>query len=94
MTSPLRRKMADVIKIRINELFLRVEAATLAKQYNIVEELLLQAENILETAGTCIALDADAQVSLSNITNSIINITNSIINITNSFSNITNSCNY
>ena len=56
--------MADDIKIRINELFLRVEAATLAKQYNVVEELLLQAENILETAG--IALDAEAPVSLRN----------------------------
>ena len=54
--------MADDIKIRINELFLR--AATLAMQYNVVEELLLQAENILETAG--IALDAEAQVSLRN----------------------------
>ena len=44
--------------------FLRVEAATLAKQYNVVEELLLQAEHILETAG--IALEAEAQVSLRN----------------------------
>ena len=43
---------------------MRVEAATLARQYNDVEELLLQAENILETAG--IALDAEAQVSLKN----------------------------
>ena len=33
--------MADDIKIRINELFLRVKAATLAKQYNVVEELTL-----------------------------------------------------
>ena len=65
MTSPLWRKMADDIKIRINELFLRVEAATLAKQYTVVEELLLQAENFLETAG--IALDAEAQVSLRNL---------------------------
>ena len=56
--------MTDDIKIRINELFMRLEAATLAKQYNAVEKLLLQAENILETAG--IALDAEAQVSLRN----------------------------
>ena len=64
MTTPLWRKMADDIKICIYELFLRVEAATLAKHSNVNEELLLQAENILETAG--IALNAEAQVSLTN----------------------------
>ena len=49
--------MAEDTKIRINELFLRVEAATLAKQYNVVEELLLQAENNLETSGISAARD-------------------------------------
>ena len=38
--------------------------STQLKQYNVVEELLLQAENIMETAH--IALDAEAQVSLRN----------------------------
>ena len=56
--------MADDIKIRINDLFLRVEAVTLTEQYNVVEELLLQVENILETVG--ITLNAEAQVSLRN----------------------------